>query len=171
MSAAARHLEFLVDPAPSTANWSRSFVESQDPRTSFAPRQIHLSNCRPLPCSTTTAVRTSSVMNVAPLVRRPLGCLKASLRRTRQQKSMFTRHMASEAAQTTTTTATKTPPPEHGFCTFPTPFLSPLPHLHSYQHPYPHSVLTILPLPLQSASPTARPKRSAPPSPSTPPRQ
>ncbi|KAK3296137.1 translation protein SH3-like domain-containing protein [Chaetomium fimeti] len=53
-------------------------------------------------------------MNAAPLARRPLGCLKASLRRTRQQKSMFTRHMASEAVQTTTT-RTPQPPPQHGF--------------------------------------------------------
>ncbi|KAK4156014.1 translation protein SH3-like domain-containing protein [Chaetomidium leptoderma] len=54
-------------------------------------------------------------MNVAPLARRPLGCLKASLRQARQQK-MFTRHIATEAAQTTTTTTTTPQPPlEHSF--------------------------------------------------------
>ncbi|KAL2136315.1 hypothetical protein VTI74DRAFT_4349 [Chaetomium olivicolor] len=49
-------------------------------------------------------------MNVAPLVRRPLGCLKASLRQARQQK-IITRHMATEAA----TASQPTQPPEHGF--------------------------------------------------------
>ncbi|KAK4040894.1 translation protein SH3-like domain-containing protein [Parachaetomium inaequale] len=53
-------------------------------------------------------------MNAAPLARRPLGCLKASLRQTRQQKMLFTRHMATEAAQAQTTT-TPLPPPQHDF--------------------------------------------------------
>ncbi|KAL2181834.1 mitochondrial 54S ribosomal protein bL19m [Thermothelomyces heterothallicus CBS 202.75] len=57
-------------------------------------------------------------MNVAPLARRPLGCLKASLRQARQQKMVFARCMATETAQAqTTSTPPPTPPsaPEHGF--------------------------------------------------------
>ena len=58
---ATRRLEFLVDPPPSTTNWSMVFVESQDSehglhlaRSNY--RIIELSNCRPLPCSTTTTI-------------------------------------------------------------------------------------------------------------------
>ncbi|KAL2141943.1 hypothetical protein VTI28DRAFT_1778 [Corynascus sepedonium] len=50
-------------------------------------------------------------MNVTPLTRRPLGCLKATLRQARQQKMVFARHMATETAQA----RTPLPPPEHNF--------------------------------------------------------
>ncbi|KAL2271813.1 hypothetical protein VTJ83DRAFT_1184 [Remersonia thermophila] len=48
-------------------------------------------------------------MNAAPLARRPLGCLKATLRQTRHQR-LLVRHMATEASQTTSK-----PPVQHGF--------------------------------------------------------
>ncbi|KAL2164673.1 hypothetical protein VTH06DRAFT_3890 [Thermothelomyces fergusii] len=66
-------------------------------------------------------------MNAASLARRPLGCLKASLRQVRQQKMVFARCMATETAQAQMTTtpaaaaaaaaATTVAPlaPEHGF--------------------------------------------------------
>ncbi|KAK3301977.1 translation protein SH3-like domain-containing protein [Chaetomium strumarium] len=53
-------------------------------------------------------------MNVAPLARRPLGCLKASLRRTRHQKMLFTRHMATEVTAAIQTSKPR-PPPKHNF--------------------------------------------------------
>ncbi|KAG7290399.1 hypothetical protein NEMBOFW57_000399 [Staphylotrichum longicolle] len=53
-------------------------------------------------------------MNAAPLARRPLGCLKASLRQTRQQR-MLIRHMATEAVQAESQTTTPRPPPQHDF--------------------------------------------------------
>ncbi|KAL2256439.1 hypothetical protein VTK26DRAFT_1686 [Humicola hyalothermophila] len=50
-------------------------------------------------------------MNVTPLARRPLSCLKASLRQARQQ-NMFIRQLATEAAAAS---SRSTQPPEHGF--------------------------------------------------------
>ncbi|GAB1320688.1 hypothetical protein MFIFM68171_10898 [Madurella fahalii] len=53
-------------------------------------------------------------MNVMPLARRPLGCLKTSLRRARQQKTILVRSMATETASPDSPAATASAP-EHGF--------------------------------------------------------
>jgi hypothetical protein len=54
---------------------------------------------------------SETIMNVAPLVRRPLGCLKATFRQTRHQR-LLVRQMATEASQT----ASEQRPPELSFC-------------------------------------------------------
>lgn len=58
------------------------------------------------------APSTTPTMNVAPLARRPLSCLKANLRQARQQ-NMFIRQLATEAAAASRASQT----PEHDFCT------------------------------------------------------
>lgn len=96
---------------------------------------------------------SETIMNVAPLVRRPLGCLKATLRQTRHQR-LLVRQMATEASQT----ASEQRPPELNFCK---PSLSLYPRLLSGEETNP-------PLPFtQTPSPTASATPSAPPSPST----
>lgn len=104
--------------APGSTFWidlPTSFAEFREPKRRNDGRSLL---CPPAtPNRNRTSCPISRAMNAAPLVRRPLGCLKASLRQTRQQKT-FARHMATEAvqAQTQTTPATSRSPPQHDFC-------------------------------------------------------
>lgn len=54
-------------------------------------------------------------MNVTPLGRRPLGCLKTSLRRARQHRTVLVRSMATETTSAGSPAA-RGSAPEHGFC-------------------------------------------------------
>ena len=55
-------------------------------------------------------------MNAAPLCRRPLGCLKTSLRQARQQKVLFGRTMATATETPAQSTPGSGALPDHNFC-------------------------------------------------------